>query len=141
MKRKKCPWGTCPQTQKAPLGHDRHTLAIIKIPGHYKLDFLETKGNHLADTFARNAALNGASSSQTSVTGQKVISPNDNSEKLAKKAKQLASKREKQDWKFNNCFDKKRMLCSAQCSVMSWGLGRGARERSLRGRGFMYTYG
>lgn len=104
MKRKKCPWGTCPKTQKPPLGYDRHTLAIIKIPGHYKLDFLEAKGNHLADTFARNAALNGASSSQNSVTVQKVISPNDNSEKLATQAKQLASKREKQDWKFNNCW-------------------------------------
>lgn len=81
MKRIKCPWSTCPETQKPPSGYDRHTLAIIKIPGHYKLDFLETKGNHLADTFARNAALNGASSSQTSVTVQKVISPNDNSGK------------------------------------------------------------
>ena len=113
MKIIKCPWGTCPKTQKPPSGYDRHTLAIIKIPGYYKLDFLETKGNHLADTFARNAALNGASSSQTSVTVQKVISPNDNSEKLAKKAKQLASKREKQDWKFNNCLfylKKKRKL-------------------------------
>lgn len=42
------------------------TLAIIKIPGHYKLDSLETEGNCLAETSSRNAALKGTDSSQTS---------------------------------------------------------------------------
>ena len=31
------------------------------------------------------------------------ISPNDNLEKLAREAQQLASEKEKQDWKLNNC--------------------------------------
>lgn len=43
MKEKKVPLGHPFKTQKPPLGYDRHTLAIIKIPGHYKLDFLEAK--------------------------------------------------------------------------------------------------
>ena len=39
------------------------------------------------------------------------ISPNDNLEKLAREAQQLASEKEKQDWKLNNCWlDKKRKL-------------------------------
>lgn len=41
---------------------------------------------------------------------QWVISPN-NLEKLAREAQQLASEKEKQDWKSNNCwFDKKTKL-------------------------------
>ena len=62
------------------------TLAIIKIPGHSKLDSLEAKGNHLAAISARNAALKGTNGSQTSVMVQRDISPNDNLEKLARKA-------------------------------------------------------
>ena len=42
-------------------------LVIIKILGHSKLDFLGAKGNHLADIFAKNAALEGTNNSQTSV--------------------------------------------------------------------------
>lgn len=42
-------------------------LANIRIPGHSKLDILEAKENQLADISARNAALKGANSSQTSV--------------------------------------------------------------------------
>lgn len=86
-------------------------LVIIKIPGHSKLDFLEAKGNHLADTPAKNAALKGANSSQTSVVVQKDTSPNDSLEKLVRKGQQSAPEKEKQDWKFYNCrFDKKRKL-------------------------------
>ena len=43
MKRKKCPWGTCPKTQKPPLGYDRHTLAIMKIQGIINLTFWKLK--------------------------------------------------------------------------------------------------
>ena len=85
--------------------------AIIKILGHSQLDCLEAKGNHLADTSTRNAALNGTNSHQISVMAQRDISLNDHLEKLAREAQQLASEREKQGWKFNNCwFDKKRKL-------------------------------
>ena len=49
------------------------TFTIIKILGHFKLDILEAKGNHFADILARNAALKGTSSSQTSVTGQRKV--------------------------------------------------------------------
>ena len=42
---------------------------------------------------------------------KRVIPQNDNLEKLARDAQKLASKKEKQNWKFNNCwFDKKRKL-------------------------------
>lgn len=37
------------------------TLAIIKIPGHSKLDSLEGKENYLADISTRNASLKGTS--------------------------------------------------------------------------------
>ena len=50
-------------------------LAINKILRHSKLDSMEAKGNHLADTSARNADLKGTDSSQTSVTVQRDISP------------------------------------------------------------------
>ena len=42
---------------------------------------------------------------------KEISSPKDNLEKLAVEAQHLASKKEKQDWKFNNCwFDQKRKL-------------------------------
>ena len=42
---------------------------------------------------------------------QRDISPNDDLGKLAREAKQLDPEKEKQEWKFNNCwFDKKRKL-------------------------------
>ena len=42
---------------------------------------------------------------------QREISPNNNLEKLPREVQQLASEKEKQDWKFNNCwFDRKRKL-------------------------------
>ena len=86
-------------------------LAVIKILGRSKLDSLEAKGNHLADISTRNAALKGNNSSQTSFLVQRDISPNDNLEKLAREAQQLALEKEKQDLKFNNCwFDKKTKL-------------------------------
>ena len=72
------------------------TLAIINILVHSKLDSLEAKGNHLADISASNAALKATNSSQTSVMVQRDIFPNDNSEKLATEAQQLASEKEKQ---------------------------------------------
>jgi len=81
----------------------------LKIPGHFYLDSLEAKGNYLADSSIRNAALKGIKSSQTSVMIQRGISPNDNLEKLAGEAQQLVSKKKK-DWKFNSWFDKKRKL-------------------------------
>lgn len=66
----------------------------LKIPGHFYLDSLEAKGNYLADSSIRNAALKGIKSSQTSVMIQRGISPNDNLEKLAGEAQQLASGKE-----------------------------------------------
>ena len=75
---------------------------IIKIPGHSRLDFLEVKGNHLADTLVRNAPLKGTNRSQTSVIVKKNISPTDSLEKLSRKAQQLALAKEKQDWESNN---------------------------------------
>ena len=48
-------------------------------------------------------AFKGSVSNQSSVTVQRDISSNDNLEKLAIEAQQLASEKEKQDWKFNNC--------------------------------------
>ena len=83
-------------------------LAIIKVPGHSKRDSLEAKENHLVDTSTRNAALKEINSSQNSVMVQSDISPDHNLEKLVKKAQLLASEKENQDWKFNNCwFDKR----------------------------------
>lgn len=57
-----------------------------------------------ADISAKNAALKGVSSSQTSVMVQRDVSPVDNLEKLARESQQLASKKVKQDWKSNNCW-------------------------------------
>ena len=56
-------------------------LAIIKILGHVKLDFLEIKGNYLADISTRNAILKGTNNSQTSVIIHRDISSNDILEK------------------------------------------------------------
>ena len=64
---------------------------------HSKLDSLEAKGNHLADTSARNAILKGTKNSQTGLMVQRVISPNYNLGKLDKEDPQLASEKEKQD--------------------------------------------
>ena len=90
-------------------------LAIIKILGHSKLDFLDARVNHLADNKVRNAALKGTNSSQTSVMIQRDISTNDNLEKMAGEAQQLASEKGKQIWKLPNCwFDKKRKLWFGQ---------------------------
>ena len=55
-----------------------------KILSHSKLDSLEAKGNHLADICTRNAALEGTNS-QTSVTVQRDISPNDKLENWLEK--------------------------------------------------------
>ena len=54
---------------------------------------------------------------------QRDISSNDNVEKLAKEAQPLALEKEKQDWKFNCWFDKKRKLREAE-------LRRGEQQRS-----------
>ena len=56
-------------------------LATIKILGHVKLDFLENKGNHLADISARNAILKGTNNRQTSAIIHRDISSNDTLEK------------------------------------------------------------
>lgn len=56
-------------------------LAIIKILGHVKLDFLEITGNHLADISARNAILKGTNNRQTSAIIHRDISSNDTLEK------------------------------------------------------------
>lgn len=61
-------------------------LAIIKIPGHSKLDSLEAKENHLAETSTRNTALKGTNSSQAFVMIQSDISQNANLAKLAREA-------------------------------------------------------
>lgn len=84
-------------------------LAIIKMPEHSKLEFLETKINHLADISTKNATLKGTSNSQTSVTVQRDNSPMDNLlRKTGQRIQQLASKKENQDWKSNKClFNKK----------------------------------
>ena len=52
--------------------------AIIKIPGHLKLDSLEARENHFADISARNDVLKGTNSSQTTVMVQRNISLKDN---------------------------------------------------------------
>lgn len=49
-------------------------LAIIKTPGHSNCDSLEEKENRCGDIPARNAALKGTGSSQTSVMVQGDIS-------------------------------------------------------------------
>ena len=87
-------------------------LAIIKILGHVKLDFLEIKGNHLADISARNAIFKGTNNSQTSVIIHRDISSNDTLEKTGYRRLKIGfSKRKKQDWKCDNClFGKKRKV-------------------------------
>lgn len=48
------------------------TLAVIKVPGHSKLDSLEAKGNHIADISAKNVALKGTKN-QTSVMSKGML--------------------------------------------------------------------
>ena len=85
-------------------------LTIIKILGHFNLDSLGPQGNHLVDIFSRNSTLKVTVISQIFHT-PRVYFPNDNLEKLAREARQLASEKEKQDWKINHvCFDKKKAL-------------------------------
>ena len=85
-------------------------LAIIK-PIHSKLDSLEPKRNDFDDSPSMNADLKGTKHSQTSVMVQRDISPNNNLEKLAKETQELASEKEKPDYKFSNCwFDKEKDL-------------------------------
>ena len=86
-------------------------LAIIKIPGHSKLDSLEAKWNHLADISAKNAALKRTNNSQAFVMIKRDISQNDSLEKVTREAQQLTSEKKKQEWKYNNSwFNKKRKL-------------------------------
>ena len=86
-------------------------LYPLRFWGISKLDSLEASGNHLGNISAGNVSFKETSNSQTSVIVQKDISPNDNSETLAREAQQWASEKEKHDWRFNNCwFDKKRKL-------------------------------
>ena len=76
-----------------------------------KLDSLEAKGNHLACIFARNVALKGTNSNQTSVMVQAGIFLNDKLEKLDREIWKLTSGKEKQNRKVNNSwFDRKRKL-------------------------------
>ena len=65
----------------------------MKIPRCSKLECLEAKGNHLVDVSAKNAALKGTNSNQTSVMVQKDISQNDNLEKLAQRANSWPQKK------------------------------------------------
>lgn len=64
-------------------------LALIKILGHSKLDSLEAKGNHLANSSTRNAAFKET----IPLAWSKEISPNDDLEKLAGETQQLASEK------------------------------------------------
>ena len=50
-------------------------LAVIKIPGHSKLDSLGAKGNHLAHILARNAALKGTNNSPMSAWSKGIFPP------------------------------------------------------------------
>ena len=77
------------------------TLAIFKILEHAKLDYLEAKGRHLADIFCKKC-FKEAYSSQNFFMVQRNIDPNDNL-KLGRETQQLASQKEKQDWKLNKC--------------------------------------
>lgn len=62
------------------------------------------------DISARNIALKGTNSGQTSVMVQWDNSPNDNWEKLVREDQKLALENKEQDWKFISFFDKKRKL-------------------------------
>ena len=70
-------------------------LAIIKSPGHSKLDSLDAKGNHFAAISARNAVLKGINNSQASIMVRRNIFLIGNLEKLTTEAQQLASEKEK----------------------------------------------
>ena len=85
-------------------------LTIIKILGHFNLDSLGPQGNHLVDISARNAALKGTNSRQTSVMVQKDIPPNDKLDRLSRDT-QLAPEKERQYWNSSYCsFGKKKKL-------------------------------
>ena len=45
------------------------TLAITKVPGHSKLNSLETKGNYLTDISTKNTALKGVNNPPFSWSG------------------------------------------------------------------------
>lgn len=75
-------------------------LAIIKVPGHSKLNSLEAKGNHLTDISAMHTALKGTNN-QIFIMVQRDVSRNDDLEKFTTEAKQLAQEKEKQNWKSN----------------------------------------
>lgn len=78
-------------------------LAVIKVPGHSKSGFLEAKGNHLTRNPAKNATLL-RSINQTSVIVQKATPPGKDLRELAREVQQLASEREKQNWKIKGCW-------------------------------------
>ena len=69
-------------------------LVIIKILGHSNFDSLEAKGNHLYDLSTRNAALKETNSSQTASMAWRDISPNDNLEKVARKAQTIGLRKQ-----------------------------------------------
>lgn len=75
-------------------------LAIIKVPGHSKLNSLEAKGNHLTDISAMHTAPKGTNN-QIFIMVQRDVSRNDDLEKFTTEAKQLAQEKEKQNWKSN----------------------------------------
>jgi hypothetical protein len=56
------------------------------------LAFWKQRANHLADISAKNSALKGTNSSQTSIMFQRDIFPNDILENLVAKAKKLGIK-------------------------------------------------
>lgn len=77
---------------------DAILLAIIKIPGHSKPDS------------TRNAVLKRNQQQSNLWYGQRDISSNDNVKKLASGVQQLASGKEKQNWKSDKfCFDIKKL--------------------------------
>lgn len=85
-------------------------LAVIKVPGHSRLNSLGAKVNHLADIATKNTALK-ETNSQTLVMVQRDIPPSYYLGKLIRDTQQLAPEKEKQYWKSSNCcFNKKRML-------------------------------
>ena len=86
-------------------------LTIIKILGILNLTHWKLSEITLLTFPQRIMPLKRSTGPQTSVMVQRDISPNDILEKLAKEAQELASEKEKQVWKFNNCwFNVKRKL-------------------------------
>lgn len=83
-------------------------LPAIRAMGHAKLDSVGAKGNDFSDISASNIVLKGTNSSQISVLVQRGIFSKDNLEEIAIESQQLDLKKEKQGWKFNNCWFEKR---------------------------------